>query len=130
MNDNYYRVLEIIENSTDNINIDTEQVSQLMTKMTKFEKREIVLYCEMKLKKIRKQLFFRDLKYGMLGGLLASILYIPLSYFFPEIIGDNLFQLLLILPCVYLVFCLRPKNPTLVKQESKYKQFKAQFSSN
>lgn len=130
MPDNYERILDFIEKSTDGLNIDSEEFNELMKGLSSFDKRELVIYCQTKLKKVRKQLAFRNFNYAMLGGLLAIILYLPLSYFFPEIIGNNSFQILLILPCVYLVFELRPKNHPLVKQKSKYMKFKSKFSSN
>ena len=130
MADNYYRILEIIENSSDDLNVDSEQLSQLMIEMTRFDKNEIVEYCTMKMEKIRTKMWVRDFKYAILGVSLAGLIYIILLLFVPAFIADDFSGLLLILPCIYLVFCLRPKNHTLFEEHSKYKKFKSKFSSN
>ena len=130
MADNYYRILEIIENSPDDLNIDGEELSQLMMGMTRFDQDEIVKYCTIKMGKIKTKLLVRDFKYATLGVLLAVLIYIILLLLFPAFIADDFSGLLLVLPCTYLVFCLRPKNNTLLETHSKYKKFKTKFSGN
>ncbi len=127
---NYYRILEIIENSSDDLNIDSEELSRLMVGMTRFDKNEIVKYCTTNMGKIQTKMWVRDFKYSILGVLLAALIYIILFLLFPTFITDNFSGLLLILPCIYLVFCLRPRNNTLLETHSKYKKFKSKFSSN
>ncbi len=130
MADNYYRILEIIENSSDDLNIDNEELSRLMVGMTRFDKNEIVKYCTIKMGKIQTKMWVRDFKYAILGVSLAGLIYIILLLLFPTFIADDFSGLLLILPSVYLVFCLRPKNHTLLEKHSKYKKFKSKFSTN
>ena len=129
MHDNYYRVLELIEQSTDGMDIDSVEFNELTKEISSFDKRELVRYCQAKLKEIRRQLLFRDFKYFMLGVLLALIIYLALCFLFPEYFPNDLLGVSLILPCVYLVFELRPKNHPLAKQVSKYMNFKSKFSS-
>ncbi|MDJ0682903.1 MAG: hypothetical protein QNJ18_23960 [Xenococcaceae cyanobacterium MO_167.B52] len=130
MADNYYRILEIIEKSSDAPDIDNEELRQLMVGMTRFDRGEIVKYCTIRMGRIQKKILVRDFKYTIFGVSLAGLIYIILLLFFPVFIADDFSGLLLILPSVYLVFCLRPKNNTLLKTHSKYKKFKTKFSSN
>ena len=130
MADNYYRILEIIEKSSDDLNIDNEELRRLMMEMTRFDKNEIVKYCTIQMGKIQKKILVRDLKYTILGVSLAGLIYIILLLLFSTFIVDDFSGLLLVLPSVYLVFCLRPKNHGLLKTHSKYKKFKSKFSSN
>ena len=130
MADNYYRILEIIENSPDDVNGDNEELRRLMMEMTRFDKNEIVKYCTTKMGKIQKKILVRDFKYTILGVSLAGLIYIILLLLFSTFIADDFSGLLLVLPSVYLVFCLRPKNNTLLEKHSKYKEFKSTFSTN
>ncbi len=125
MNNNDYPGVDLVENYPDGENINTEELNQLMLDMTSQEKEQVVIHCKLELRKIRKQLFLRDFKYAILGILFAILLSIALSYLFSEYYFP-----LLILPCVYVLFLLRPKNPPVVQKASKYTNFKILFSSN
>ncbi len=130
MADNYDRILDFIEKSTDGKNIDSEEFHELIKGISSFDKRELVRYCQAKLKKNAPKLVRRNLKYLILGVFLATLMYIPLSFLFPGLLANNFLTALFVFNCISVVFLLRPKNHPLVKQESKYLKFKSKFSRN
>ena len=69
MPDNYDCILDFIEKSTDGMDIDSEEFKKLTKEISSFDKRELRIYCQTKLKKVREQLAFRNFIYAMLGGL-------------------------------------------------------------
>ena len=126
MVDNYYKIIDFIENCPDKIDINDKQLNQLIRQTSAYNKTEIVVYCTVKLRKITRQLTLTRYQSLALGVLLAIVLYISLNEYFV----NDFWNAILIFDAIVIGFLIKPNNYLLPKKVSKYKRFRAKFAAS
>ena len=126
MNDNYYKIIGLIENRSNKKKIDDQELNQLVSQTSAYNKTEIVVYCNVKIRKIKDKLFFNNCNF--LGIALSSL--IISSSILNQYFDTNFFDIQFILECITLLFLFRPSNYTLAVKRSRYKKFREKFSAS
>ena len=125
MVDNYYKIIDFLENCPDKIDINDKRLNQLIRQASVYNKTEIVVYCTVKLRKITKQLTLSRCKSLALGVLLAIVFYTSFNEYFV----NGFWNIILMFDAIVIGFLIRPNNYLLAKKVSKYKRFRAKFSA-
>ena len=126
MSDNYYKIIDLIENRSNKKKINDQVLNQLVSQTSAYNKTEIVVYCNVKIRKIKDKLFFNNCKF--LGIALSSL--IISSSILNQYFDTNFFDIQFILECITLLFLFRPGNYMLTIKQSRYKRFRAKFSAS
>ncbi len=126
MSDNYYKIIDLIENRSNKKKINDQELNQLVSQTSAYNKTEIVVYCNVKIRKIKDKLFFNNCKFL---GIALSLLIIS-SSILNQYFDTNFFDIQFILECITLLFLLRPGNYMLTIKQSRYKRFRAKFSGS
>ncbi len=126
MSDNYYKIIDLIENRSNKKKINDQELNQLVNQTSAYNKTEIVVYCNVKIRKIKDKLFFNNCKF--LGIALSSL--IISSSILNQYFDTNFFDIQFILECITLLFLFRPGNYMLTIKQSRYKRFRAKFSAS
>ncbi len=125
MNDNYYKIIDLIENCSNKKDIDNQKLNELVSQTSAYNKTEIVVYCNVNLRKIKDQLFLNNCKFFGLALLLLIISSRILNQYF-----DNEISGIIILYSIILLFLFKPGNYMLAVKRSRYKRFRAKFSAS
>ena len=124
MNDNYYKIIDLIENRSSKKYINNEELNELASQTSAYNKTEIVVYCNVNLRKIKNKLFFDNCKFFGLTLLLLIISSGLLNQY------NEFFNINFIIDCIIVLFWVRPGNYILAMKQSRYKRFRAKFSAS
>ncbi len=126
MSDNYYKIIDLIENRSNKKKINNQELNKLVSQTSAYNKTEIVVYCNVKIRKIKDKLFFNNCKFL---GIALSLLIIS-SSILNQYFDNKIFNIRFIFDCITVLFLLRPGNYILAIKQSRYKRFRAKFSAS
>ena len=82
MSDNYYKIIDLIENWSNKKKINDQELNQLASQTSAYNKTEIVVYCNVNIRKIKDQLFLNNCKFFAITLLLLTISSSVLNQYF------------------------------------------------